>query len=117
MLLPVPFVGAVPRRGWPCQLWLPPPAVALLLSGVTSSRAWVELEGEGRAQLVRFHALGRDGGPLYLPDEGSQSASPRPAPGVLLAQLPGGTGLWDRAGTALLSLGSDLSCLGSEAAA
>lgn len=56
--VPVPFVGAVPRRGWPCQLWLPPPAVALLLSGVTSSRAWVELEGEGRAQLVRFHALG-----------------------------------------------------------
>lgn len=44
-----------------------PPAVTLLLSNVTSSRAWTELEGEGGAQLVRFHALGKHGGPLYLP--------------------------------------------------
>lgn len=44
-----------------------PPAVTLLLSNVTSSRAWTELEGKGGAQLVHFHALGKHGGPLYLP--------------------------------------------------
>lgn len=53
-----------------------PPAVVLLLSNVTSSRAWTELEGEGGAQLVCFHASGKCGDPLYLPYEGPESASP-----------------------------------------
>lgn len=50
-----------------------PPAVALLLSSVRHSGAWMELEGMGRAQLVHFHALEEHGGPLYLPSEGPES--------------------------------------------
>lgn len=50
-----------------------PPAVALLLSCVIPSRAWTELEGEGGAQLVHFHALEKRGG--TLPSEGPQSVS------------------------------------------
>lgn len=53
-----------------------PPAVPLLLSNVTSSRVWMELEGEGGLQMVHFHTLGKGGDPLYLPYEGSESASP-----------------------------------------
>lgn len=60
--------------GGSCSLLAP--AVVLLLSKVTSSRAWTELEGEGGAQLVHFHALGKYGGPLYLPYEGPESTSP-----------------------------------------
>lgn len=56
-----------------CSLLVP--AVVLLLSKVTSSRASTELEGEGGAQLVRFHALGKYGGPLYLPYVGLESTS------------------------------------------
>lgn len=52
------------------------PAVVLLLSKVTSSRAWTELGGEGGVQLFHFHALGKYGSPLYLPYEGPESTSP-----------------------------------------
>lgn len=52
-----------------------PPAVALLLSYVIPSGAWTELEGEGRARLVHFHALEKGGGTLYLLSEGPVSSS------------------------------------------
>lgn len=52
-----------------------PPAVALLLSFVMPSGTWTELQGEGRAQLVHFHALEKRGGPLFSPSEGPESVS------------------------------------------
>lgn len=87
--------------GGSCGLLLP--AVALLLSNVTASRAWMELDSEARAQLARLQALRKHRGLLYLLYGGPESAFPCPAPPrALLAWLPGGVRCGEGAGTALL---------------